>query len=50
MINKGMKEKNQEAVKELQTVHYPFENGEQLYFHRSWCIEIRRPEITEKSL
>lgn len=49
MIDKATKEKNQEALKELQTVRVPFENGEQLYFHRSWLLKFAGRKSPEKS-
>lgn len=30
--------KNQVAIKELSTIKIPFQNGEQLYFHRKWLF------------
>jgi len=40
MLDKAKKENNQVALKELYSVHIPFENGEQLYFHRSWLVKM----------
>ena len=40
MLDKAKNENNQEALKELHSVHIPFENGEQLYFHRSWLVKM----------
>ena len=31
--------KNQLAIKELSTIKIPFQNGEQLYFHRKWLFQ-----------
>jgi pimeloyl-ACP methyl ester carboxylesterase len=35
---KAQKEKNDLEIKELNTVKIPFENGEQLYYHRKWLF------------
>lgn len=39
MKEEAMRTRNQIATKELSAVKIPFENGEQLYFHRKWLIE-----------
>ena len=36
MQEHALKKGNQKEAQELATVHVPFENGEQLYFHRKW--------------
>ena len=36
MMEKAKKEKNNAAAMELSRIHIPFENGEQLYYHRKW--------------
>lgn len=40
MLDKATQDNNQEALKDLRSVHIPFENGEQLYFHRSWLLKM----------
>ena len=36
MMDKAKMQRNQKAVDELSRVRVPFENGEQIYFHRNW--------------
>ncbi|HQQ96228.1 MAG TPA: alpha/beta hydrolase [Cyclobacteriaceae bacterium] len=36
MLSEAGDRNDTEAMKELASVHIPFENGEQLYFHRKW--------------
>ncbi len=38
MKEKGKKAANQKEIQELATVKVPFENGEQLYYHRKWLV------------
>jgi pimeloyl-ACP methyl ester carboxylesterase len=38
MKEKALKDANKEAFTELSSVHIPFENGEQLYYHRKWLL------------
>jgi len=38
MKDRAKSEKNNQALNELSMVRIPFENGEQLYYHRSWLI------------
>lgn len=40
MINKATKENNSVALKELHEVKIPFQNGEQLYYHRGWLSRL----------
>lgn len=40
MINVAKKNINSTAIKELSGIHIPFENGEQLYFHRKWLLQL----------
>lgn len=49
MMDKAKLENNKEALKELQSVHIPFENGEQLYFHRSWLLRMTGRKSPSKS-
>ena len=49
MIDKAKLENNKEALKELQSVHVPFDNGEQLYFHRSWLLKMAGRKSPSKS-
>ncbi|MEP6734035.1 MAG: alpha/beta hydrolase [Chryseolinea sp.] len=47
MIDKAKADKNTEALGQLATVKVPFENGEQLYYHRSWLLHYiggKKPE------
>jgi pimeloyl-ACP methyl ester carboxylesterase len=39
MIEKAKKEKNYPQLKDLETINIPFENGEQVYFHRKYLFE-----------
>jgi pimeloyl-ACP methyl ester carboxylesterase len=38
MKEKALKEGNKQAFTELSSVHIPFQNGEQLYYHRKWAL------------
>lgn len=38
MKDKATKSNNKKAMEELATVKIPFENGEQLYYHRKWLL------------
>jgi pimeloyl-ACP methyl ester carboxylesterase len=38
MKEKALKEKNETAIQELAKVNIPFQDGEQLYFHRKWLM------------
>ena len=49
MIDNAKQQYNQQALKELQSVHVPFENGEQLYFHRSWLVKMAGRKSPSKS-
>lgn len=40
MKEKAVKEENKKATLELESVHVPFENGEQLYYHRKWLLDL----------
>ena len=40
MISKAKDEQNQRALEELAKVSTPFQNGEQLYYHRSWLARM----------
>ena len=39
MKEKALQAKNDGALRELSLVKIPFENGEQLYFHRKWVLD-----------
>lgn len=39
MKDKALRTGNKTATRELAAVRIPFENGEQLYFHRKWVLE-----------
>jgi pimeloyl-ACP methyl ester carboxylesterase len=39
MKQKASRAKNDAALRELSLVKIPFENGEQLYFHRKWVLD-----------
>lgn len=39
MKEKAKRDGNQQEMDELSTVHIPFENGEQLYYHRKWLLD-----------
>jgi pimeloyl-ACP methyl ester carboxylesterase len=49
---KASKNKNDKALQELSQVKVPFENGEQLYFHRKWVLDYMgsKAKITEKQV
>ena len=49
MIDKAKQEYNQQALNELQSVNIPFDNGEQLYFHRSWLVRMAGRKSPSKS-
>jgi pimeloyl-ACP methyl ester carboxylesterase len=49
MMDKAKQENNQEALKDLSSVHIPFENGEQLYFHRSWLVRMAARKSPSKT-
>jgi pimeloyl-ACP methyl ester carboxylesterase len=49
MIDKAKQGYNQQALKELGSVHVPFDNGEQLYFHRSWLLKLAGRKSPSKS-
>lgn len=38
LLEKARRESNQEAIEELSRVHIPFENSDELYFHRRWLL------------
>lgn len=38
MKEKALKEDNKISLQELSTIRVPFENGEQLYYHRKWLL------------
>jgi pimeloyl-ACP methyl ester carboxylesterase len=40
MQEHALKKGNQKEAQELATIHVPFENGEQLYFHRKWLQDL----------
>ena len=48
MMNKAKAENNQKALAELSQVRIPFENGEQLYYHRGWLIHYRGGKFPDK--
>jgi pimeloyl-ACP methyl ester carboxylesterase len=48
MIEKAKGEKNTEALNQLATIKVPFENGEQLYYHRSWLLHYMGGKKPEK--
>lgn len=52
MKAKASKTKNALAQQELSQVKIPFENGQQLYFHRKWVLEYMgsKATITEKEV
>ncbi len=39
LLNNAHERKNNEAIRELEQVKIPFENGEQLFYHRSWLVQ-----------
>jgi pimeloyl-ACP methyl ester carboxylesterase len=56
MKDRAVRSSNQYALQELATVRIPFENGEQLYFHRKWLADlngihkkISKSEVTDWS-
>ena len=40
MVSKAKENKNQSALKQLDSVKIPFQNSEQLYFHRTWLAQL----------
>ena len=49
MIAKAESEKNQQALDELKKVHIPFEDGEQLFYHRNWLARLSGNKFPAKS-
>ena len=49
MTAKAKDERNREAEKELSLVSIPFENGAQLYYHRSWLMKLNGKKSPSKS-
>jgi pimeloyl-ACP methyl ester carboxylesterase len=49
MKEKAKHENNKEALTELEAVKIPFENPEQLYFHRSWLLKLAGRKSPAKS-
>ncbi len=45
MKDKAMNTHNDAALRDLNTIYIPFQNGEQLYYHRSWLLKLagRKP-------
>lgn len=39
MKEKALKEGNETMLKELGSIHIPFENGQQLFYHRKWLAD-----------
>ena len=40
MIDKAKNQSNEQALMELALVNIPFQNGDQLYYHRSWLAKL----------
>lgn len=40
MKDKALENGNQKATLELGAIHIPFQNGEQLYYHRKWLLDL----------
>jgi pimeloyl-ACP methyl ester carboxylesterase len=40
MKEKAIKEKNKEEMREISKIKIPFENGEQLFYHRKWLSKL----------
>ncbi|MBA4054201.1 MAG: alpha/beta hydrolase [Marivirga sp.] len=40
MLDKAAAEKNEQALNDLNKVNVPFENGEQLFYHRNWLARL----------
>ncbi len=49
LLNKARAEGNQEAIDELSRVHVPFENPDQLYYHRRWLLLANRKNPFSRS-
>ena len=49
MIEKANKENNKQAASELDQVKIPFENGEQLYYHRKWLSKFMASSIPTRA-
>lgn len=49
MMTKAKEEKNHTALKELEQVSIPFQNGAQLYYHRSWLLKLNGKKSPSKS-
>jgi pimeloyl-ACP methyl ester carboxylesterase len=49
MKAKAKKENNQPAIDELAQVQVPFQNGEQLYFHRKWLANLMGTKPVSRS-
>jgi pimeloyl-ACP methyl ester carboxylesterase len=48
MKEKAAREKKQEAMEELSKVSIPFENGDQIYFHRKWLADFNGQRKLQK--
>ncbi len=49
MIEKANKENNKQAASEFDQVKIPFENGEQLYYHRKWLSKFMASSIPTRA-
>lgn len=49
MVEKAKKDRNNEATAELSRIRIPFENGEQLYYHRKWLAILMGQKPPSKS-
>ena len=49
MIDRARRSQNQQAIDELSRVKIPFENGEQLYYHRKWLSKWQGQRVVQRS-